>query len=80
MRGHGSHCDSKIEAARHCKVDLDCYSCHQSARRLGALKAASLTREFGGAYAKARCSGGRSPFSEALVRIGMTSFMGSLAR
>jgi|ERR1700722_6871117 hypothetical protein len=38
MCRHELHCDSKIEAARHRKVGLNCYSCHQSAERLQALK------------------------------------------
>jgi hypothetical protein len=38
MCRYESHCDSKIEAARHRKVGLDCYSCHQSAERLRVLE------------------------------------------
>jgi len=38
MCGHESHCDCKVGAARQHKVGLDCYSYHQSAERLGALK------------------------------------------
>jgi hypothetical protein len=45
MCRHESHCDSKIEAARHRKVGVDCYSCHQSAERLRVLKLPLSTRD-----------------------------------
>lgn len=79
MCGHESHCDSKIEAARHRKVDLDCYSCHQSAERLRALE---LPHRQGDPeeYMPRRAAPGSS-LSEAPARVDMTSFIArSLAR
>ena len=79
MCGHESHCDSKIEAARHRKVDLDCYSCHQSAERLRVLE---LPHRQGDPeeYMPRRAAPGSS-LSEAPARVDMTSFIArSLAR
>ena len=73
MCGHESHCDGKIEAARHREVGPDCYSCHQSAERLWALKLPHRQGEPEEHMPRRTAPG--SSLSEAPARFDMTSFI-----